>query len=1191
VQNGWTPQSPEHRTGLGGLHPRSNQKNLMPMLDTASHTTVHAGRLHEICGEHHYLGAKRAMKTEKQTPTVIGMVVCVALALCAAAFSSIPVRAQMAGATLSGLVTDSSGAAIAGARVSATNVATREVREGETNGGGFYSLPNLLPGEYEVVVTSQGFTKTIQKGITLTVGSQQALNVTLKPGEVTQIVEVMSTPPDVQTTSSAVSSTVDSRTVRELPLNGRDWTTLATLEPGVISVPNQATTSFNANKGNRGFGNQLADSGHRPNENSYRLNGLSINDYSNAAPGGATGLNLGVDSVREFSVITTGYTAEYGRTSGAVINAITKSGTNQFHGTGFFFDRDSVFDARNYFDGPTIAPFRRIQFGGSAGGPIIKDRTFIFGNYEGFRQSQSASGTIHVPDAASRASAVPAIQPYLALWPVAPSTAPDANGIQKMNVNVKTIANENYFITRLDHKISGADSLAGSYFIDSGPQSQADPLANTVHQVFSRRQMGSFEETHIFSSALLNTFRAGLSRALGKINDPLSGDAVAKDTTLAIAPGAKAPPQIPVSGLTTAFGLGGFNRFTHAWNSVQIADDAFLTRGTHGLKFGFAFEHMQYNVLEQLSPNGRMNTYGSLSDFLSNAPDQLNALAPGGSHEVGFRQNLFSGYIQDDWRARPSLTVNLGLRYEMTTRPTDANTVPGYTVANYTVAPGGFQEIISLSNCTQSPTACGPVAVSSPILQNPTTKNFEPRIGFAWDPYHDGKTAIRAGFGMFDVLPLPYEFGLNTAATAPFQIIGTAKGATLGAGTSIPVSFNPQKIRNRFIDAYPRRADVFNWNFNLQHEIVQSLTMLVGYVGSRSVHLSAASDDINLVQPAAASGVLVFHCDPAAAAAAGGTCANQQTGTRIDPNWGGGAGIRPVKFDGASSYNAFQAQLKKSFSQGVQGQASYTFGKCRDLSSAPVTGDTFLNSIAVPLMLIKSARLGACDFDIRHVFTGTLMWDLPSMKNSGVFVSTLTGGWQLGTIVTATSGAPFTVTVGDGNDPLGTGFNGDFSMDFASLLPGCNPIHGGVNYLNLNCFTPPTAPASLPIATTANPYGCAPNSFPGYGGPPAPSGTQFCSNVLGNSGRNQFYGPGLATVDLSIFKNTRIPSISESFNVQFRAEFFNVLNRTNFLSPGFLNTFGQNDSVYDFDGSGLPTALNQTTTTSRQIQLGLKVIW
>ncbi len=1129
------------------------------------------------------------MMIEQRVKTAVGLMTCLAVAVCLTVFWSVPAEAQVSGATMSGLITDPSGAGIPNANVSIKNVGTGEVREVPTNGDGFYSAPNLLPGKYEVTITAQGFNKVVQKGITLTVGAQQALNLSLKVGQVNQTVEVTAAPPNVETTTSAVTSVVDSKTVRDLPLNGRDWASLAELQPGITSIPNQATTSFNANKGNRGFGNQLTDSGHRPNENNYRLNGISINDYSNAAPGGPTGLNLGVDAVQEFSVITTGYTAEYGRTSGAIINAITRSGTNQFHGSGFFFDRDSIFDARNYFDGPTIAPFRRIQFGGAAGGPIIKDKTFVFGAYEGLRQSQPGSVSIHVPDAATRALAVTAIQPYLALWPVAPPSAPDVGGIQTFDVNVKSIANENHFIGRVDHKISSKDSLWGSYFFDSGPQQQADPLGNTVHQVFSRRQSGTFEETHIFSAALVNTFRAGVNRALGKINAPISGDTVATDSALAIAPGAKATPQIPVSGLTTAYGLGGFNRFTHAWNSAQVADDAFLTHGTHSIKFGFAFERMQYNVLEQLSPNGRMNGY-SLADFLSNAQHQLNALAPGGSHEVGLRESLFAGYIQDDWRARNNVTINVGLRYEMTTRPTDANTIPGYTTTTgYAVSAGGFQEITSLSNCLQSSTACGPVGVSSPILKNPTTKNFEPRIGLEWDPFKDGKTAVRAGFGMFDVLPLPYEFGLNTAATAPFQIIGSDKFATLGTGVpDLNVGFDPQKIRNRFIDTNPKRALVMNWNLNIQRQLADRWTLLLGYVGSRSTHLSAASDDINLVQPTAVSGVgLVFPCDPSL-----GNCSSNQSGTRIDPNWGGGAGIRPVLFDGASSYSAFQSQLKKTLSQGLQGQVSYTYGKCRDLSSAPVTGDTYLNSIAVPLMLIKSARLGECDYDIRHVLSANVMWEVPSIKGASGVVSTLTGGWELGTIISATSGAPFTTTVGDGNDPLGTGFNGDFSMDFASLLPGCNPIHGGVDYINTNCFTPPTAPASLPLATTANPYGCAPSSFPNLpAGVVPPNGMQFCSNVLGNTGRNRFYGPGLKTVDFSIFKNTRIPMISETFNVQFRAEFFNVLNHTNFVAPGFLNTGGQNNSVYDFDGTGLPTALNQTSTTSRQIQFGLKLIW
>lgn len=1138
----------------------------------------------------------------------IGM--CISLALLVVVFDVTPASAQVSGATLSGSVTDENGGAVANAAVAIRNVNTGADREVTTNEDGLYTAPNLQPGSYEVSVSAKGFQTLVQKNITLTVGAKQALNLTLKVGSLNQRVEVSAAPPDIQSTTSTISATVDSRTVRQLPLNGRDWTSLATLEPGVVSIPNQATTSFSANKGNRGFGNQLSNGGHRANENSYRVNGISINDYSNSAPGGATGVNLGVDGVQEFSVLTSNYTAEYGRTSGAVINAVTRSGTNDLHGTAYVFDRDSIFDARNFFDPASIPTFHRVQFGASGGDAIIKDKTFVFANYEGLRQSSSSAGTIHVPSQEARNGQLcvasgndpcaslqtiavsPQVVPYLALWPC-PLTCQNATFTDTVGLVSATPnhADENYVITRVDQKLTSNDNLSGAYFFDSGPQSQTDPLGNTVHQVYSRRQMISGEETHLFSTTFVNTVRAGFSRVLGKINTPVSGDAVATDAALAIAPGAKAPPQIPVSGLTTAYGLGGFNKFNHAWNSVQFYDDAFYTRGTHALKFGFAFERMQYNILEQLSPNGRMNGY-SLEAFLTNAPHQLNALAPGGSYEVGLRESLFAGYIQDDWRFRQNLTFNIGLRYEATTRPTDSHTVPGYTVNGYTVATANFQQIQTLLNCQPGTTACGPVGTSSPINNNPTTLNYEPRIGFSWDPFKDGKTAVRGGFGIFDVLPLPYEFGLNTAATAPFQIIGSDPNAVLGTGmTDTNINFNRQKIRNRYIDPNPHRADVLNWNLNIQREIANNWTALLGYVGSRSVHLSAASDDVNLVQPTFVSGVgFVFPCDPSQIApyTATNNCSNNQTGTRINSNWGGGAGIRPVIFDGAASYNAFQAQLKRAQYQGIQGQLSYTFGKCRDTSSAPVTGDTYLNSIAVPLLLQKQARIGACDFDIRQTLTGTAIWNIPGPKEG--WQSYVAGGWQLGTIITAATGAPFTVTVGDGNDPLGTGFNGDFSMDYANLIPGCHAIHGGLNYLNTSCFTPATAPASYPLATAANPYGCAPLSFPNS--PiPAPSGQQYCSNVLGNTGRNRFYGPGLTTVDFSIFKNFPIKKISETFNAQFRAEFFNILNHTNFLSPGFLNTFGQNNSVYDFDGSTLPTALNQTSTSSRQIQLGLKLVW
>jgi hypothetical protein len=636
--------------------------------------------------------------------------------------------------------------------------------------------------------------------------------------------------------------------------------------------------------------------------------------------------------------------------------------------------------------------------------------------------------------------------------------------------------------------------------------------------------------------------------------------------------------------LTTAIGLGGLNRFLHRWTSFQGSDDAFWTRGTHAVKLGFAFERMQYNVLEQLSPNGRMNTYSGLPQLLSNTPKQLNALAPGHSNPIAIRESLFAGYVQDDWRFRPNITFNIGLRYEMTTLPNDAN--------------NRIEEITTLTNCATpgiapSPSSpCGPVHVGSFIAGNPTTKNFEPRIGFSWDPFKNGKTAVRGGFGMFDVLPLPYEFGLNAAATAPYQIIGLdspggaaangkcaanpCNGARLGGGIDNNVGFSPNAVRNRYVEQNPKRAYVMNWNFNIQREIAPNLTAIIGYVGSRSLHLSVAADDINLVPPVVTSaGLLVprntYQLDPNWGGANGG----------ITPGGPGGAGIRPVVFDGEATYHGLQAQLKKSTSHGVQGQLSYTFSKCRDTSSAPVTGDTYVNSIAVPLLLSKQYRIGACDFDVRHVVVGTFLWDVPGPK-SGI-ASYFAGGWELGAIVTAESGSPYSVTVGGGNDPLGTGFNGDFSMDYADLISGCNATpgitrdaNGKLLAFNTNCFG---LPQSTPdIAAQCAPFiNAAKNPIVGT-----------CANLVGHSGRNRFYGPGLTTVDFSAFKNFQF---TERFRLQFRAEFFNLLNHANFAAPNFLND--ANNSVFDANGARMGNAgiIGSTSTSSRQIQLGLKLVW
>ena len=416
-----------------------------------------------------------------------------------------PAYAQLAGASLSGLVLDASGAVIANAMVTIKNVSNGDVRYVASNSDGLYSAPNLLPGNYDVTVSASGFATTVQKGVTLTVGATLSLNLSLKVGEVSQQVEVNSTPPEIEASSSTLSSTIQQQVIVDLPLNGRDWTQLATLTPGVSAITVQTSTNTTANRAQRGFGNQLTDSGHRPVENTYRIDGINVNDYTNGAPGSVLGAQLGVDAIEEFNVVTTNYTAAYGRTSGAVVNAITKSGTNQFHGDGFIFYRSEDFDARNFFDPAKIPAYQQKQFGATAGGPISKDKTFIFGAYEGVRQLLSPSFVDTIPSSAARAGNLcsiaiasgpnacsphaitvdPKVAPYLALWPdpargtATPVGGPNDNGDTVIyRTSGLKASNENYFSLRGDHNFSAKDSLALTYSYDHSPQNVPDARAS-----------------------------------------------------------------------------------------------------------------------------------------------------------------------------------------------------------------------------------------------------------------------------------------------------------------------------------------------------------------------------------------------------------------------------------------------------------------------------------------------------------------------------------------------------------------------------------------------------------------------------------------------------------------------------------------------------------------------------------------
>src|SRR3984893_437847 len=432
----------------------------------------------------------------------------------------IPVRlpGQVAGATVLGTIVDPSNAAVPNAQVSIKNTETGLNRDVSTDGSGFYTVPNLLPGNYEITVTAPGFMTEVQTGITLNVGAQQVLNLSMRVGRVTEIVKVTGDAPSVQLASSAINAVVNSTTVRELPLNGRSWTDLAALQPGVDPI--QTQPGILHGRGNRGFGAQVEISGTRPQQNNYRLDGVSLNDYANGGPGNVLGENLGVDAIEEFSVLTTNYSAEYGKSSGGVVNAITRSGTNQFHGSVYEFIRNSALDARNFFDSSTIPPFKRNQFGASAGGPLRKDRTFVGSEHEGVRQTLGITSVVTVPSPAARAGNLstgtvivsPGAQGYLRLYalPNRGLLPPGDTGI--FAAQEQQLVSANYFTIRVDHKLSEKDSLFGTYVFDNTPLTTPDNFNDVLMGYLTKRQMLAIEESHTFSPTLVNSVRFGFNR-------------------------------------------------------------------------------------------------------------------------------------------------------------------------------------------------------------------------------------------------------------------------------------------------------------------------------------------------------------------------------------------------------------------------------------------------------------------------------------------------------------------------------------------------------------------------------------------------------------------------------------------------------------------------------------------------------
>jgi hypothetical protein len=1130
---------------------------------------------------------------------------------------------QVTGATLAGVVTDPSGSVIAGAQVFATNTATGISKEATTDSAGLYTLPNLQAGNYEVKVTATGFATAVQPNLSLAVGAQQSLNIAMKVGETSQTVQVTEAAPQIDLTSSTLTGQVESQTVLDLPLNGRDWTSLATLHPGVNSIESQIAYG-DSGRGNRGFGAELTISGQRTTTNNYRLDGISVNDYANSGPGNVLGAALGVDAIEEFSVLTGGFSAEYGKAAGGVINAITKSGTNAFHGDLYEFIRNSALDSRDYFARSASTPmaqFRRNQFGGSAGGPVIKDKTFIFGDYEGMRQAKGITSTIKIPSLNARqgilasGAVVPVDPAATAIFRMYPTPTPNTtSGDSALFVNsALQIVPENFYTFRVDHKLSMNDSLSGTYLFDDTDFTQPDNFNNNNLNSHTRRETVVLQESHTFGANLVNAARVGYSRSHVLNLKPAGAlNPAAADKSLGSTSGQNAPEvNIDGAGDRMLGGVGSGSYYTHTFNNYEFYNDAFWTHGTHTLKFGGGVERMQYNF-QGFQNQGGLWRFHNLTDLLTNNPYHFESSIPSTIAPRELRQTLVGGYVQDDWRFRPNLTLNIGLRYEMVTVIKDAqNKISNlanisdpapqcaiqYTTPNFPPYPG--------TNCSSV----------GPYYSNPTTRNFEPRIGFAWDPFKDGKTSVRGGFGIYDVLPLPGYFMLQQVQAAPFMIFSSVdapacafgnaptcsnplKGQFFANGENLlvnpPAGVSPGKLSTSTVEAKPHRNYVEQWNLNVQRQITPSLSLMLGYVGSHGVHNLTRGDDGNMTLPTQTSAGLLFPCglanvgdtvctpgfQPNVPAPAPSAQINQTLGA-----------IRYIYWGTDSTYEAFNVNVDKKMSHGLQFQVAYTWGKSLDESSATIAGDTFSQGLNSLFWFAPKSLRGPSDFNVAHTVSINTLWAIPTPQSIQGFAKTALGGWQMGGIVKYNSGIPTTPIIA--GDPMGLGNTGADQFGIPNLIPGCDPINhnfiGGNSpiYINSSCYTLPTVSASSPLAGQ-----CAPFTG-GSDGPVAapPAGQVYCSNLLGNAGRNSITGPKLVNVDFSMTKNTAIKRISETFNVQFRAEIFNIFNHSNFVPPAPISGQG-GAALFNQDGSSTGAGQIDTLATQpRDVQFAVKVIW
>ncbi len=985
---------------------------------------------------------------------------------------SFTAHAQHNTAELTGNVTDANGAVLPNTKVLVNQPLTGLARLTHTNSVGLFSFAQLPVGLYTVTVSQEGFQTEVRENVVLTVGQRGRLDFSLQIGMVTSKVLVTTGGAAVERESSALSSVMDKDSIRELPLNGRDIVQLAVLKPGV--VPSRRTSDSS------GGGVQLSIGGRRPNQISFVLDQTDINDANNNTPGSVSGVLLGVETLQEFRVLTNGYSAEYGRSAGGVISAVTRSGTNQWHGSVFEFIRNSAFDAKNFFDpaNQKIPHFARNQFGGFLTGPIKSDRTFFLASYEGLRQRLGITSQAVVPNAAARNGEIPglpkitvnpAVPGYLNLVPL-PNGRDFSDGTGQFTSSGSNLDDEDFVAGRVDHRFSDRSSIFGRYTFNNAKVQVPDNLQLFRSNTASRNQYVTVQWTRIFSPNLLNNVRFSYNRSTNQTNaEPLREI----DPALSFFPG-QPLGQISIPGL---FSMGP-SRFGPSFNELnlfQLGDDLSWIVGRHSLKIGFDQREIYLPTSRPQSPYG-FYQFTSLANFLRATPSSVELALPGSEVVRRWRQGMTAAYIQDDFHWSPRLTLNAGLRYERSTVP---------------------HEVDGLEANVRNPLTDSTTTVGQ-LYKNPSNLNFAPRLGLAWDPVGDGKTSVRAAFGIyFD--PLWTDFYANAAnRTPPFYTLGSVRNPVFPNASSVTSSPNFVLGRQDTLIYEPSNPYSMHMNLSLQREVFRNAILTVAYVGQRGLHEVRLVDQNQAIPTIQTDGRKFFPVD---------------SNVR-NPNF---SGIRHKTTDGQSSYNGLQATFEYRRSKYLTMHTTYLWSKAIDDGSIVTTqgGDNDLPQDPDN----RAAERGLSNYDMRHYFVGYLTAELPHFGGP----RWLSSGWQLNAISVLASGNPYSVVVGF--DRARARFQAGTSPQRPDLVTGRsgNPIQGGPNqYFDPTAFVLPEA------------------------------------GFYGNLGRNTLIGPGLANLDLALNK---VFVLREKLNLQFRTEVFNVLNHPNFSIPSQRTVFSSTGRV------------------------------